>query len=507
LSLIVILGFAIQIYRLSDTPPGFFADEAAIGLNAYTLLKNGTDEYGNRFPLFFKSFGDYKSPIAFYTTVPFVALLGLNEFAVRFTSVVFGLLNIIMIYLLVRQLLNKHPHNTAIALFSSLFLAISPWHTHMSRIGWEAFTQMLFLIMLGSYIFLLAQKKPRLLPASVFVFALALYCYFPARVFVPLFGLGLFLANAKFFWNHKRETLISIILLSVLLAPLAYHQLSPMGWSRWNMVSVFSHPSSDKSVLDHTVDNYLSHFSFNFLFRKGDIGMPGQSITRHSVRGLGELYLFQLPLIFIGAYVLWDSRYRKVFAIIALWLILYPLGSAFTISESAQATRSFVGVIPFQILSAAGLWALLDFMSQKKKLLYVISIFIVTGVILASVAHYLNAYFVKYPMYSSEFYGWQYGARDIVKYFISVESEYDDLIMAPDFNAPDIFISFYSQNFEKGCKKCIVGRFEKYNKEKRQLFAVRTYELEASQYNSSFVPINTIYHPNGNVAFLIGEIT
>lgn len=506
LTLIVILSLVVNTYKLSEFPPGFFADEAAIGLNAYTLLKNGTDEYGTRFPLFFRSFNDYKSPVAFYTAIPFVYFFGLNEFSVRFTSAIFGVLNVLIIFFLVRLMLTGYHYNNAAALTSSFFLAISPWHIHMSRIGWEALTQMLFFTLLGLYLFLRAQRNAKLLPASVSVFAVATYCYFPARAFVPILGLGLFLMYFRFFCKHKKETAISIAILLILLLPLMHHVFTPEGTARWNMVSIFSNPPKDVPITDHIINNYLTHFSFDFLFKKGDIGMPGKGHDRHSVKGLGELYLFQLPFIFIGAYFLWNIKYRKIFSILALWIFLYPIGSVFTIALSAQATRSFFGVIPFQILAAIGLWAFFDFVSQKSKVFCWILAIIFGILVVFSFSSYLKAYYIEYPEYATGFYGWQYGARDIVNYFLSVESEYDDLIMGPDFNAPDIFLRFYSQDFEKGCKKCRVGRFEKYDPKKKQLFAQTPYELGRTEYNSTFSTKKTVYYPDGKVAFLIGEV-
>lgn len=505
---ILILATATQVYRLKDLPPGLFADEAVNGVEAYSILTKGTDTYGNSFPLFFRALGEYKSSVGIYTAIPFVAVFGLNEFAVRLTSVAFGLANIILIYFLVSELLRNHPNNTIIALTSSLFLAISPWHIHMSRIGWDAYTQLLFFAMLGTYLFLRAQKNPKLLKVSICAFALATYCYYPARIFVPLFGLGLLIIYFKFFLEHKKETLISFIILIILLTPLTYHLLSPEGSARMKQVSIFSHPPSDKTITDHVIDSYLGHFSFTFLFRKGDIDTHPQFVKRHSVRGMGELYLFQLPLVFIGAFALWNNKYRKVLWIIALWLLLFPLGTVFTEAQSPQATRSFVGVIPFQILSAVGLWAFLNFVSQKNKIALLISVIIVSLIIIASFVNYLNLYFVKYETYSADaMYGWPYGIRDIINHFMKVENDYDEMYMSPDFNGPEIFIPFYSQNFEKGCKKCKIGSLnDKYDPKKKQLFSVTPEYLSKSKYNATFEIKENVHYPNGRIAFVIGEI-
>jgi 4-amino-4-deoxy-L-arabinose transferase-like glycosyltransferase len=504
LGAIVLLSFALQTYELSTLPNGFFGDEASEGLDAYLILTNGTDQHGVRYPVFFKSFGDFKSPIGVYSTVPFVAVFGLNEFSVRFASVFFGLLNIVMIYFLVGELFKNYPNKNSVALLSTVFLAISPWHIHMSRIGWEAITQLLFLAMLGLYLFLKAKENPKVLPFSVAVFALGVYCYFPGRIFFPLFGLGLFVMNYRFFIKNKKETLVSLAVLLVLLAPFVHHITSPEGWSRWKQVSIFSKPAPGEGLYTHILSNYASHFSGDFLFLKGDIGMPGQSLKRHSVKGVGELYLLQFPLVVIGLFALWNQRYRTVFAILLLWLALYPLGSAFTESASAQATRSIIGVIPFQIISAFGAVALVT--AANKKWVQWAFILLIAFLTIVSLGHFLKLYFVDYDKYSLDFYGWQYGARDVINYFTAVESNYDILYMSPEFNGPQVLIPFYTLNYEKGCRKCKLGTLNDYSPERKQLFAIPPHALQKSKYNESFVTKTTVNFPNDNVAFYIGEI-
>lgn len=117
--------------------------------------------------------------------------------------------------------------------------------------------------------------------------------------------------------------------------------------------------------------------------------------------------------------------------------------------------------------------------------------------------YYLNLYSVKYPQYSSDFWGWQFGAKDIVKYFVSEQSKYDELIMAPEFNAPEIFFKFYSPN---NCIKCKVGLPDQsYNPNLKQLFAVTSYYLNNHQEFRLSIQKN-IFYPNGTIAFQVGEI-
>ena len=65
---IVLVAFLLRFVRLSSIPVSLSHDEVAIGYNAWSILKTGSDEYGVRFPLLFKSFDDYKLPGYIYLT-------------------------------------------------------------------------------------------------------------------------------------------------------------------------------------------------------------------------------------------------------------------------------------------------------------------------------------------------------------------------------------------------------------------------------------------------------
>ncbi len=405
--LILVLGFGLRTYNLANIPAGFFADEASIGYNAFSILTTGFDEHGAHLPFFFRAFGEYKSPIQTYSTVPLVALFGLNEMSVRLVSVTYGILSIIAIYLLTKELFIHDKHRQQLALLSALFLAISPWHIHFSRVSLEGLMAFVFFTTIGLYFFLKAQLKPKFLYLSLTSFALAMYCYFPARIFIPLFGLGLFAIYFRFFLSHKKESILSFILLLILLAPFIQNLLSPVGLARWQQVNIFSNPPQKQTITTHILSNYFRHFSADFLFLKGDIDMPGQFISRHSIRGIGELYLLQLPLIVFGAIMLFKKKSKAFFALL-LWLVLYPMGSIFTIDESPQATRSIIGTLPFQILSAAGVVYLLRITLGFKKYFQLAFISTSSIVLIISFANFLSNYFISYPNYSSDFWGWQY---------------------------------------------------------------------------------------------------
>src|SRR3989338_4060059 len=104
---IFLLALALRTVNLGDHPPGLTWDEAGLGYNAYSILKTGRDEFGVPFPLIFKSFGDYKPGIYIYLIVPFIALFGLTELAVRLPSAILGSLAVVGVYFLINEILPK----------------------------------------------------------------------------------------------------------------------------------------------------------------------------------------------------------------------------------------------------------------------------------------------------------------------------------------------------------------------------------------------------------------
>ena len=170
---IIALGIAVRIVNITENPPGFFTDEAAIGYNAYTILTSGKDEYGESWPLLFRSFGDYKLPVFVYSVVPFVAIFGLTELAVRLAGATYGTLAIFTTFLLGSILFRRR----SIGLAAALFLAITPWHIHYSRTGFGEMISFLPLLTLALYLFFRGVRQNGFWLASGVVFGLTLYTY------------------------------------------------------------------------------------------------------------------------------------------------------------------------------------------------------------------------------------------------------------------------------------------------------------------------------------------
>jgi 4-amino-4-deoxy-L-arabinose transferase-like glycosyltransferase len=482
--LILALAFILRFYRLSEYP-ALNADEAALGYNALSLIETGKDEHGNPWPIHFQSFNDYKPGLYVYLVLPFVYFFGLNELAVRIPGALLGVATVFLVYKMAMQLgvskiLTGKPGNNApnitnqlLAITASFLLAISPWHIHFSRGGWEV-NVATFFITFGIYLFLIWAKKPDrlvLLFLSFLAFVLSLYTYHSARIIVPILGMGLFITNFRFIRNNIRSVIIVGSISIIMCIPLIKDMAGPAGLSRASGVSIFADlgvvnrinekrggfedPSGLVARAFHNkpiyysfefAKNWLSHYSPGFLFIEGD------EIQRNKVPQMGQMYLFDILFIFVGLFIILktNSLNLKPYSLILLWLIVAPVAAALTF-QSPHALRSQNMVIPLVIVSALGLAFIISkIISLSRSGLPVplpkwniITLFILVAVVVWNFAHYQTNYWTnmsrEYPFSS------QYGVKELVKYVEDQKDDFDNIIVTDRYDQPYILFLFYTK--------------------------------------------------------------
>lgn len=372
LFIILIIAACLRLIYLDKVPNGFFPDEASNAYDAYSILHTGKDQYGNFLPLVFKSANDYREGLYIYLMIPFIQLLGLNEFAARVPSAVLGTLTVLIVYYIAKLYFNHR-----VALFSALLLAISPWHIQFSRI---AFRAILFpcLFCLSLLFFLKSLKQPKYLPIAGFSFSISIFTYQSARIFIPLFLLGLIIIFYRFLYENKSQTFLATAIFLVCFVPQLVFYCSSQGMTRANDV-IFS---SDILTI---IKVYFSHFSPDFLFFKGD---PN---PRHLPQNRGELYYFEMLTISLGLFYLIKEQKRENYLLI-LWLLLAPLPAALT--SEVHSIRAIVAAPVLAIISGYGVTKIPNILIIKPNK---IINFIVLVVMTISVTFYCHRYFVAYP--------------------------------------------------------------------------------------------------------------
>lgn len=490
LTLILLSGFLFRIYNLNTNPPGFFADEAAIGYNAYLISVSGYDEHGVLFPVFFKSFGEFKGAIPIYITAPFVNF-NLNETNTRLPFALAGTLIIWMIFLIGKNYINER-----FGLAAALIASITPWLIHYSRIAFELNFYLLFFLII-IYLFSKIKIHPWLIIVTYVASGLSFYTYRASFIQIPIMIGVLSIIYRKNLLKNYKLSIVGVFLFIITSIPLIQHLLSGDGLIRFRQIAAGSKNTPLFERLSDLLDTYLYHFSPNFLFTKGD----NFFVTRHMNEGLSPLLLVFIPLIVIGLISIFKN-YKSKFSILCIvWLVIYPISGSLTV-DPPFTSRSIIGSSLFVLISAKGLLEIIDY-RKKIKIFNISKLIILYILIFLNLTYFLVSYFLIYPLISADYWGWQYGSKEIVRYFKANGNEYDELVMIAEFNEPEIFFKFYAP---EGCSKCFVGTpHEKYQKTKKQLFAVTPiYIKDHPEYR--FVDKHTIIYPNSQVAFKIVEI-
>lgn len=457
LLIIFILAIFLRFWQLGENPPSLTWDEAAWGYNAYSLGIDGKDEFGRFLPLnYLESFGDFKPTMYAYLDVIPVKVFGLTEFATRFPSAFFGVLTVLITYFLTKRIFWNSKSKEVYALFSALFLAISPWHIMLSRAAFEANVATFFIVG-GVWLFLKGiQENKWYVVVSIVFFIFSIYSFNSARIVAPLLVLFFGIVFRKNLIENKKQTITAVLVGVVLMLPILGFLFSPQASLRFKEVNIFTDIDivktsnqeiiNDSSVWSRMIHNrrvgyslsYLKHyfdnFNPNFLFIKGD-GNP-----KFSTQDVGQMYLWDLPF-FIAGILFLIKRKEGHWWIIPVWLVMAIIPAA-TARETPHALRIEVALPTFQILVAYGFSQFLFYVKNHKKL-FKTAVFILGLLLFSNFFYFFRNYNTHYSyIFSGE---WQYGYKDSIGYVKSVEENFDNIYITSDMGRPYIYYLFYTK--------------------------------------------------------------
>ena len=440
--IIFILAFAIRVFGLTNTPPALNWDEVSHGYNAFSILKTGMDEWGQRFPIFnFRAYGDYPTTLNLYLTIPSIALLGLNEFALRFPHALLGALTVVAVYFLSLGVTKRKD----ISLIAAFLAAVSPWYVFTSRFVAQSNLSVFFLTA-GAALFVNRQKGKHLLPLSLLCFSATLFSYHTTRIFSPLLLTGML-------FIYKDRVLKIFVPILVLLS--IWILVSPQARARGNLLFLINDAAVNKIIENRNTSklpdalkrliynrpvyfvtefskNYISYFSPKFLF------LEGGTQYQYSIPGRGLLYLISLPFFYLGLYLLIKKTAKeKDYRFLLLWLVLAPVPAALT-NESFAVLRATTMLPITEILIATGFYFVLDKISGYKKIFALLGFVILT---LLSAENYFVDYFTSYRANYS--WSWQYGYKEVVNYAKENYDNYDKIIVTKKYGEPHEFFLFF----------------------------------------------------------------
>lgn len=478
LLIILLISAFLRFWDLAGMPPHLRNDEAALGYNAYSVLKTGRDEHGQSLPLIFQSFGDWKMGLYIYLTVPFVAVLGLNELAVRLPSAISGIIAVLLIYKIVWLLFNKR-----VAFIAALLFGISPIFIVFSRGAWEVNVS-LTLTLAAILFFLKALFKEKFLYLSALFFGLTLLTSHTAKLSTPIIFIILFIA----YFKQVKKVSLKIVYLSVIIflfftIPVALSFIQGKV-ARLQTLSIFSYNLSAQDTFHSIATRWFSLYSPSTLFLKGDIN------PQHTPPNTGPLLLLDSIVLILGAKTLIrrGSKQQNIF----IWssLFLLSLSSILTI-EKINFERVLPMFIPLLILTSIGINSLWN---QKKIVVLIFIIFYVLNYL-----YFLDQYFVHAQKKND---AWQYGYKQVIEKLKPIKQNYQKIIVQQTLEYPYIFFLFYNLKDEKIEFSDIDWSTQK--PQQNYLYVMPQYKLD--QQSSFYRVIDEVKDLNGFSRFIIVTI-
>lgn len=443
---IFLLAFILRVYQLDKVPPGFSNDEISIAYNAYSIMETGKDEYGQNFPISFRSHNTYKAPVLIYLAAPLTKILGNHEWAIRLPSAVLGSITVIFLGLIIHELTK----NLNLSLWSSFVLATAPWHIYTSRIGFES-SVALFFLSLGVYLFFLSLRvKNWLLILSFIFFAISIYSYHTEWVFTPILILLLVAFNFKKI--NKRRLFTGVLLFLTLILPLTADVTVHLGdTTRASTEILFNDPklgvnlhssqnwmTSFVITFKFWINRYLSYFNPQYIFFNG-LPIPDE----FSQQRFGLLLFTAMPLFFLGVFALFKD-FKLLRNLMFSWLLIGALVPSFTLGD-VNLVRNLVSVIPWVVIIALGCLELEKRFPNVKNIRIFLIITLSLNLIL-----FLHNYFVHFPIESSE--QWSYGFKQMASYIQKNGDKYQEIIIDPNYGVldhqlvgvPSLFILYFN---------------------------------------------------------------
>jgi len=461
--LLLIITFTISFFTLGKNPPALYWDEVAIGVDAYSISQTGKDIHGNSWlQAIYPSYGDYKAPVPIWLVSIFTKLFGLSEFSVRLPFFMLSWLGLLGLGWILSQILEEFniKNKTSLIYLCLFIVSLTPWYWHFSHIGFESGMSLGLLIWSMALVLWGLRKKSWSMLLGTLLGLVTVYTYFSARVIVPIFIFILLLffgknAIKKWYW-----VLISIIIFFVGMQPLLkspyYLASEQLRWSAANIISNGQAVSESANLIYQNgnaiiarlvyhrywfiakafLENYLTHFSFNFLLLNGD-----PNLRHHSGWG-GQLLLIQIIILISGVYWTIKNRYHHVVWMIWGWLLVAPLTASIPI-EVPHASRAIYMLLPIAIFYLLGIMNLYQFFKLKN-----ISINkIVVTIILLSIVNfslYLEDYLNHYPARSYD--SWQVKNKEMTQLALTSYDKYSQIIISDAYRLPALSVLFYQPN-------------------------------------------------------------
>jgi streptogramin lyase/4-amino-4-deoxy-L-arabinose transferase-like glycosyltransferase len=352
-SLVVILLIAAfyRLWNIGVEPAGLWFDEAAHGLDVMHLLSDPAFR-----PIFLTTSMSPETALHWYFDAIFFVLFGPTIFSLRISAIIAGLIGVVGVYFLARQLFGWRT-----GVIAAGFLAVASWHVNFSRFMMIAIWSVTFSI-LAMYLLYQALRtgRYRYFALSGMCVGIGLNLYFSSRLFCGVIAIFVlyWLVREREPIAFLRRNLAGLVVLGafVLLSAgplIEFALLHPAEFdARLAEVSVFSEVQKLGSLepLTTSLTRHLEMFNY--------IGDPN---GRHNLSGSPELDQVMGALFILGLALALRRWKCPEYALPLVWFPIMLAGGIFSLSfEAPQSHRTLdnsVVTVLFAAIPVGAVWS------------------------------------------------------------------------------------------------------------------------------------------------------
>jgi hypothetical protein len=151
------------------------------------------------------------------------------------------------------------------------------------------------------------------------------------------------------------------------------------------------------------------------------------------------LYIWQAPLILAGIFFLIKNK-SKSSAVLFSWVLLAPIPASLT-QDYMHAGRAQALFPALTVISAIGLYKVLEILSSKKQVRILISALVI--LIVASLLGRIDNYL--FHTFNNPLGGLQQGYKEAINFSETNINNYDKVIFTKAHSEPHAFLGFYSK--------------------------------------------------------------
>lgn len=391
LFLVIALGAFLRFYELNNIPAGLHADAASQGYNAYSLLQNGKDRYGELFPTLFRAYGSYQPPVYTYLTTLPVSILGNTPFSARFVSAFSGVVLILLTFVFINVLFNIKD-KFRLAIIASFLIAIAPWSVFFSRLTVEA-NLALSIFALSAILFLVSSRKPSFFPLGCLFLGISTHAYYSERVIaILLLPISLFLLRSTLI-KSKRWIIFGLIIFIITQVPHIQIIQSGAFARRFDQVGIDVSPAGVGKIF---IENFSVYYSLSNLFFDSDTNLG------RTMPGLSVFYsLLLIPYVLGIRYLVKNLRQLDA-RILALLIIITPIPAGLT-GDAFYPLRALDFLWAITILISIGVYEIYKYIKEKN-----VKILLSAAVISYFLFSLFVSYFVLFKYEKATNYGYPY---------------------------------------------------------------------------------------------------